>query len=308
MNLRSLGLLPAALIVCAPLAQADKTTPTPEVQTRAALKRLGTLYGPAWTLTYESVLTTKTYGPASGTQATEATVHGVLQKPNKFRLEVMQHDKLIGLLVSNGDTVYIYSPQEATYRRQNAPPDLALGVLTLPDKALARVAVQIPVMAMTPTLFSLATRPDFLGTDATGFSTNPLTLHGRQALDCSWTEDGATEHILFNQATGLPLRTIDSSTDKDGTTTERQEDLTAIQVGDVPLPLTAFDWTPPTDAKLIANEAKPAAPTLPAKTTTETPPKTSGVTRRHRRHKTVPDGGAAGNAPSGKIIRPAPSP
>ena len=307
MKIRKLGLIPAALIFLAPMAHADKATVTPEAQTRAALKRLGALYGPAWTLTYESVLTLKQFGPTSGTQSSEATVHGLLQKPNKFRLEVMQNDKLIGLLVSDGTTVSLYSPQLGVYHREAAPSDLALGSLEVPDKVFARIAAEIPVMAMTPTLFSLATRPDFLGTDATDFAATILTLHGRQALDCSWGEAGANEHILFNQTTGLPLRTIDSTTDKDGTTTQRQEDLTAVQIGSVPLPLSTFDWVPPSGAKAVAASAstagKPAPAALPM-TQTTAPKKV--LRHRRRRTQVAPDtpGTDSGKTPTGKIIRP----
>jgi len=282
-----------ALVVCLlPAARADKATP--QQQTQAALHRLGGLYGPAWTLTYESVVTTRQYGPASGRQVVEATVHGVLQKPNRFRLEVMQNDNLIGLLVSDGVAAYIYSPQQGVYRKLAAPPDLALGGLSTPDKAFARLEAVRGAVAMTPTVFSVATRPDFLGTGAGGFTASTLTLHGKAALDCAWTEGGATEHIVFNDATGLPLRTTDSSTDKGGTTTEHEEDLTAVQVGGVPLPPSAFQWTPPADAKLVTDE-KPSAPATPA------PPSTT----RRRRHRTS---GAShhesGKLAPGKIIRP----
>ena len=306
MNVSGLGLVSAAVIVLTPLAQADKSAPSPEAETRAALKRLAGLYGPAWTLTYESVLTTKEYGPSSGTQSDEEAVHGVLQKPNKFRLEVTQNNKLVGLLVCDGSSVYVYNPALAVYQRQAAPPDLALGGLTVTDKGLARLAAVVPSMAMTPALFSLATRPDFLGTDATAFAASGLTLHGKEALDCAWTEAGATEHLVFNEATGLPLRAIDSSTNKDGTTTDRQEDLTAIQVGAVPLPPSVFEWTPPPGAK-------PAPGDTPAPTSTAAPaPAPPQATRplRHRRRRKVPDTGGAdsGKTPSGKIIHPAASP
>ena len=302
MKVWRLGIVPAVLMMLTPTARADKSGVTPEAQTRAALKRLAGLYGPAWTLTYESVITMRQFGAANGAQSVQATVHGVVQKPNKFRLEVMQNDKIIGLLVSDGSNAYAYNPVQAVYRRQAAPTDLALGGILTPDKALARLVAVVPAMAMTPTLFSLATRPDFLGTDATAFSARSLTLHGKQALDCSWTEDGATEHIFFNEATGLPLRTIDSGTDKAGTTTERQEDLTAIQVGAVPLPASAFAWTPPPGAKAAVDDTPATA--LPALTS----PKPAPVTH-HRRHRLHSDTGDrnSGKTPTDKIIRPQPS-
>ena len=298
MTVRGLGLIPVAMVMLTPTVRADKATP--EAQTRAALKRLAGLYGPAWTLTYESVITIRQYGSVSGAQSAQATVQGVLQKPNKFRLEVMQNDKLIGLLVSDGSRASAYGTARSVYFQQAAPADLALGGLLTPDAALTRLESVLPGMAMTPTLFSLATRPDFLGTDATAFSATPLTLHGKEALDCAWTEEGATEHIFFNQATGLPLRTIDSSTDKDGTTTDRQEDLTAVQVGSVPLPASAFEWMPPPGAKPVAENVI-AVPPVPA--TPVTPP-----VPRHRRRTHAGTGGTdSGKTPSGKIIRPATS-
>ncbi|MBV9851816.1 MAG: DUF2092 domain-containing protein [Armatimonadetes bacterium] len=309
MTIRGLALVPAAVIVMAPMGMAaDKNGPAPEAQTQAALKRLASLYGPAWTLTYESVITTKEFGPASGAQTTQATVHGVLQKPNKFRLEVMQNNKLIGLLVSDGDTVSLYSPLQSVYRRQAAPKNLLLGGLVTADKTpLARLTSLVPAVAMTPALFSLATRPDFLGPNATDFAASALTLHGQSALDCSWTEEGATEHLIFNQSTGLPLRSIDSSTDKSGTTTQQQEDLTAIQVGTVPLPPSAFEWTPPAGAKPV--EDKPAAaPSAPPAAASPPPSKTT-PSLRHRRHRKTDTGDTdSGKTPSNKIIRPATSP
>jgi peroxiredoxin/outer membrane lipoprotein-sorting protein len=249
-----LPLLSALVLLVAPASLGQSTPPTPSTHDDAAVKLLesvGQAYSAVKSLELSGTISFDV-DAAGNPQNQSADFTTTFSAPMRFRHEVK--DQL--LVVSNAEKTLIYSPEAKQYAESPALSErCAVDKLPEPLPMLLREQNPALLLAMCSDAASA-----LVPADASLTSSEDVVLNEKPYRSLSFKRDGQIVRLLIDPATKLLRQVRIDATESllaagvpDVKRAELRIDYVSTKV-DHDLPVDAFAWAPPKDARLVGRD------------------------------------------------------